>query len=68
MGIIYDKSIRKFKNNENTIFEILKKPNNHYYLTEKKEKDSAARIIKNTKLSIFYILMEEYRRTGLKDI
>ena len=34
MGIIYDKSIRNFKNNENTIFEILKKPNNHYYLTE----------------------------------
>lgn len=68
MGIIYVKSIRKFKNNQNTIFEILKKANNHYFLTERKENEAGARTIRTTKMSILYFLMDEYKKNGLKEL
>lgn len=65
---VNSKLIRKFKNNQNTIFEIRKKINNHYYLTEKKANEIGAKTVATTKFEILNFLHAEYKNNHLQEI
>lgn len=60
---IKDKTIRKFKDENNNVYKIMQKNNNHYYLTIKKDNDDFATTISENKYEIFCILKELHKKT-----
>ena len=63
-----DKIIRKFMDNENNIYTIKRKINNHYYLTIKEKGKDYALIFSGSKKEILIKLQDIHKNTNFKSI
>jgi hypothetical protein len=68
MEEIKDKIVRIFIDNEDNLYKIYKKPNNHYYLTIRKKGERCAEIFNGSKFEIFMRLQNIHKNTNFRSI